>query len=77
VENCWCDAWRTLEYAILPTAVVGKCSTGVQLGNPGYDALSVSQIIPITQQTISYIGLDPSTTLAAGTSPLSELVYVG
>ena len=42
-----------------------------------YDALSVSQIIPITQQTISYIGLDPSTTLAAGTSPLSELVYVG
>jgi len=35
MENSLRDAWRTLEYAELLTAVVGNGPTGVQLGNPG------------------------------------------
>lgn len=42
-----------------------------------YNALSLSSIMPVTQPFIDYIGRDPSTTLAAGSSPSSSLAYVG
>ncbi|MGD0767047.1 MAG: type II secretion system protein [Tepidisphaeraceae bacterium] len=42
-----------------------------------YNSLSLSNIIPITQPFLSYIGPDSSATLAAGSSPSSELAYVG
>jgi prepilin-type processing-associated H-X9-DG protein len=42
-----------------------------------YNSINLSNIIPISQQFLSYIGRDPSTTLASGSSPQSSLAYVG
>jgi prepilin-type N-terminal cleavage/methylation domain-containing protein/prepilin-type processing-associated H-X9-DG protein len=42
-----------------------------------YNSINLSNIMPITQPFLNYIGRDPSTTLAAGTTPQSSLAYVG
>jgi len=53
----------------------------INLNNSSPDQLYMSNppsfIMPITQPFLNYIGRDPSTTLAAGATPSSELAYVG
>jgi prepilin-type N-terminal cleavage/methylation domain-containing protein/prepilin-type processing-associated H-X9-DG protein len=57
--------------------VSGFINIGVASPDQLYNSLSVSNILPISQPFLNYIGRDPSATLAAGSNPQSELAYVG
>jgi prepilin-type N-terminal cleavage/methylation domain-containing protein/prepilin-type processing-associated H-X9-DG protein len=57
--------------------VSGFINPGVSSPDRLYNSLNLANIVPIDQSTINDIGTDPSTALAAGSSPQSELAYVG